>query len=49
MPRVEKKDILGARLQGFTLLGSECSSLAEMGSGFIGEAKPWGRERVSGL
>jgi hypothetical protein len=49
-PRVEKKDVLGTRLQGcHSQVQSEAAWLNWVVVGFIGGAKPWGRERVSGL
>jgi hypothetical protein len=49
MPRVEKKDLLGTRPQGcHSRVQSEAAWL-EWVVGFIARAKPWGRERVSGL
>jgi hypothetical protein len=48
-PWVEKKDLLGTRLQGHhSRIQSEVAWLNWV-LGFIGGAKPWGRERVSGL
>jgi hypothetical protein len=40
-PCVEKKDLLGTRPQG-SLSGSECSGLAEMGSGLYRRGQPMG-------
>jgi hypothetical protein len=48
-PRVEKKDLLGTRLQGCYSWVQSAAVWLKWVVGFIGGAKPWGRERVFGL
>jgi hypothetical protein len=43
-PHVEKKDLLESDCRTVTLLGSECSSLAEMGSGLYRRGQAMGEE-----
>jgi hypothetical protein len=43
MPRVEKKDLLEPDCMTVTLLGSECSRLAELGSGLYRRGQAMGK------
>jgi hypothetical protein len=49
IPRVEKKDLLKGQTAGLALRDQGAVAWLEWVVGFIGEAKPWGKERVSGL
>jgi hypothetical protein len=44
-----KERFIRNQTSGLSLSGSEWGGLAEMSSGLYRRAKPWGRERVSGL